>query len=122
MISSTWEIFRAELQRITQVLVNNDFPITLIDSVTSQFMDEKFDSNQPTNCNKVIIYYKNQFTSSSLSEEKRITGIIKKYVHTTQDDKTLDLRIYYQNRKLRSLLISNKTFTKDNSHHVVYKY
>ena len=58
MISSTWEIFHVELQRIRQVLVNNGFPITLIDSVTSKFMEKKFDSNQPTNCNKVIIYYK----------------------------------------------------------------
>ena len=40
-ISSDWAAFHNEVKRIKQVLVNNNFPFSMIDKITSNFINTK---------------------------------------------------------------------------------
>ena len=42
LISSTWQSFTAELTRIKQTLINNNFPLSLVDKIIKNFLDTKF--------------------------------------------------------------------------------
>ena len=47
-------------------------------------------------------------TNTYKMEEKKLRKIIEKYVKPTNKEKTIDLRIYYKNRKLKNILMKNK--------------
>ena len=59
-------------------------------------------------------------------EEKQLTSIISKYVKPVEEDNNqVDLRIFYRNKSLKSMLIRNRPTTTSqisNRDHVVYRY
>lgn len=61
IISSTWENLHKELERIKQLLINNNFPIQLIDNTIKNFLNAKFKVNE-TSSNKntnINLYFQN---------------------------------------------------------------
>ena len=60
-ISSNWETFHAEVERLKQMFTNNNFPIKLIDETIKQYFDKKMNgSNEPVNpTNNIQLYYRN---------------------------------------------------------------
>lgn len=62
VICSTWENFHLEVIRIKQLLINNNFPIYLIDKIINNFLKTKFEQNiinkSTSNENIIKIYFK----------------------------------------------------------------
>ena len=69
-----------------------------------------------------MLYHKKQYMSNAQSDEKRLKGAIKKHVIPVQSNTVINMRIFYKNRTLGSLLIYKKTFSKDVSDRVLYRY
>ena len=108
-ICSTWAVFYIDLQRIRQLLVNNHFPIKAVDEEIAKFLNSKF-SDPVQRDNQIVFYYRNQFTSNSHNEEKKLRDVIQKHVLPNQPNTGINLRIFYQNKKLSSLLIKKQIF------------
>ena len=124
-ICSNWTDLTTELQRIKQILVNNNFPNSIIDSSIKSFIDRKMenpiDRNSQEKQETIKLFYKNQMTGTYKMTEKEINQIITQNVKPNSDAK-LKLFIYYKNKKLRQLFIKNNPQKSNESHHVIYKY
>ena len=122
-IASSWQIFHNELENIKQALTNNNFPISLIDKIISKFLLNKLQDPKGDHKQKIVLYYRNFMTSTYKMEEKKLRKIVEKYVKPTNKEKTINLRIYYKNRKLKNILIKNnhQQPSEDNAR-VVYSF
>lgn len=123
-VTSSWELFHLEVQRIRQVLVNNNFPISIIDSQIQKFLDSKFDRGEARarTTDEVRLFYRGQFSSNYKNEERELKQAVRRNVAPTDGRKRLNIMIYYRNNKLRSLFICNKMFKSSTNDHVVYQY
>jgi hypothetical protein len=128
-ISSDWNIFHEEIERIKQTLTNNNFPMNLIDNTINKFMKTINDKHRQANDNSgknVSFYYKSQMTSNYKIEEKQLNSIFSTHVKGFTDDVKVKLNIYYKNKKLKDILIKNKlcseNYLKKDEHHVIYQY
>ena len=61
-ISSSFEIFSSELERIRQLFVNNNYPMKVIDECINKFQNKINTNNNDNLENKqsVKLYYENQ--------------------------------------------------------------
>jgi len=124
-ISSNWELFTVEVDRIKQLLTNNNFPMDIIDSTVQEFVNRLNSDNPPTTNNKIKLYYESQMCSNYKIEEKQLRNIINSNVKPNIEDTVISLEIFYRNRKLRNLFIRNKpvkTNEISDRHSVVYRY
>jgi len=127
-VSSDWQTFHEEIDRIKQILTNNNYPMNFIEENVKKFLESKFSHREAGNDtdNKINLYYCNQMTSSYKMEEKRLRKIVEDNITPAHDRDQLSLIIFYRNKKLRNLLISNKPKSTSGNisdrHHVVYQY
>jgi len=126
-ISENWSIFHIEVERIKQLLTNNNFPMTVIDTTINKFIDSKINKFPNTNVSgtKIQLFYRSQMHSAYKSEEKRLQQIISKSIVPARKEDTINLRIYYKCKKVHNLLITNRPITPRSvpeRHHVVYQY
>ena len=124
---STWDSTHQELQRLTQVLVNNGYRNTDITNAIKTAMDKYHSpTSSPNDENNIIkLYYKNHMSTQYREEEQAIKDIVKKNVTPTDPDTTIKLTIYYQSRKTSQLLIKNKEVNKKSAtqeNHVIYEH
>jgi len=125
-ICNDWNNFHQEVLRIKQLLTNNNFPMRVIDDTVNEFLNKVLKPGDfVSDKQEISIYYENQMSSNYKLEEKRIRTIIADNVVPTSDDDRVNLIIYYQNRKLKNLLIKNSPQRNNNiadQHNVVYQY
>jgi len=124
---SNWQIFDEEVQRIKQLLTNNNFPMQLIDNTIRDFISKKLQPSTNSNHqnNNIKFFFRNQMCSNYKVEERRLRKIFFRNVKAASDDSYVSLNIYYKNLKLQNLFIKNKPIsdrpTAQRSH-VVYQY
>ena len=125
-VSSCWDDFHIEVERIKQLLTNNNFPINIIDQALKQFLNKMVSNVHPSpTINNIALYFQGQMCKNYKVEEKHLNSIISKNVKPSNDNDKLKLVIYYKTRKLKELFIKNKPTTSKsiaNRHHVVYAY
>ena len=123
---STYQSLHLEIQRIKQLLTNNNFPMEVIDGEVRKFMDPKYSNmdENPTEKQQIPLYYQNQMNSQYLQEEKSLRKIISNHVAPREDTAEVKLQIYYKSRTLRQLFVKNNPHKVpvDKRSHCVYKY
>ena len=125
--SSTWTQFDAEMRRITQDLVNNNFPQTIIEKTINLLvvkLRKKFmnsDSDDDNTTANIPLYFRT-FDLSSFKKDRKVLGdIVKKHV-TTNSTVKLSIRNYYRPTKLSSCFSLRPHNNSINADHVVYQY
>ena len=102
-------MFDEEVSKIKQCLVNNNFPIKIIDKVVNEFVLKKqtLQQQQVSNSSedKIKLYFENQMWSNYKIDEKQLTEIMKKNVKTVDSDHSIEINIFYKIRKFQSILI-----------------
>jgi len=125
-ISSSWELFIAEIDRIKQLLTNNNFPMQVIDSTIQKFVNNLHSVEPSPAAEKIKLYYESQMCSNYKVEEKQLRNIIHSNVKPNVENSIVVLEIFYRNKKLRNLFIRNKPPSANNDiserHGVVYRY
>ena len=124
-ICCSWQSFHSELERIKQLLSNNNFPMIIIEREIKNFLDTKYKTHIEHNPNNnIILYYKNQMTSLYKQEEKRLKLIINTYTEPIDKNKEIKLIIYYKTRTIKNMFIKNNNYKPDDSKrsHVIYQY
>ena len=122
-ISSTWEIFERDLQRIKQLFINNNYPAKLISDEIDRFIHIK--TQDPTHADKptnIKLHYRNRMSSDYKNEEAKLRKILHTDISPITSNKLI-VNIYYQTSKLHNHLIRSrlKDFTLLDDH-VVYQY
>lgn len=126
-VSSCWDSFHVEVNRIRQLLTNNSFPMALVDRTISNFVNQKFQENPNTDPKKkILLFLENQMSVNYKTEEKQLEQIVQRNIHPVTPTDEIKLIIYYKNRKLKDLFIRNKPriqqVNTSDRHHVVYEY
>ena len=137
-LSSDWENFRIEMQRLRQLFVNNNFPIQIVDDTIDKFKSQnnhiKFirDSEavndthlKESESQKIKLFYRSQMSSYYKQEEQGLKRIIKNRLGPVNKEKQIQLHIYYKSQNLKNLLIKNNVvpdISPEAKSHVVYQY
>ena len=115
-----------EVARIKQ-LCNNNFPMKIIETECSKFMRKHIDLSKdesqvlPTPNTPINLFFRNQMNSQYKQDDFNLKNIISDHV-TPAPGKTVNLHIYYKNRKLQQLFIKNNPHRSTDESHVVYRY
>ena len=111
---STWELFNRELNHIKQLLTNNGYPISFIDSITNKTISayhhrQDRPADQPTADTSTthILYFKNQMSPAYKNDEKTLKTIIHRNIKAKNPDDHVKLVIYYKNPTTKSLVLRN---------------
>lgn len=99
--------------------------MSLIEETIHKFLNVKLENKQQSTepaPNSIKIFYQNQMTSNYKMEELQIKEIIDKNVKPTNSSDSIQLHIFYRNKKLKNLVIKNRYHKPDSDHHVVYQY
>lgn len=125
---SNWNQVHKELERLTNVLINNGFLRSEIQEVINKKMEIWHSNETPPPDDKpppLTLYYKNQMSSAYKEDEKIMKDIIKRGVVSTTPKQSVELVIYYKNKKTSELVIKNnpiKRTTDLKRSSVVYEY
>ena len=127
--SSTWEQIHQEIERSTQVLVNNGYREKDISRLTKRIIDKWYNNNYNNNSlkekNDIVIFYRAFYSSAHQEDERIITKIVMDNVKPVDSNKKVKLQIYYKNKKTSHLLLKNSPDIKSEAlqkSHVVYKF
>ena len=126
---SSWKSLHSELERLSQILVNNGYRNSDINTAINRAVDRWYRQPASNTTEKekenIKIYYRNFMSQDYKTEERIIKDIIYKNVKPTDPGKTLQLTIYYKSMKTSNLLIKNrpvKTKTPLQEDHVIYEH
>ena len=127
-VTRTWKDFDQEIQQVKQLLVNNNFSNTEIDSHINRFIDKKMQTSDTSSQQKpteLKIFYKNQMHQNYKLEERILKEIIYENTKCVNPQEKLTLIIYYKNLKTSNLIMKNNPSPKPptlQQHNVIYMY
>ena len=123
---STWALVHKELERATQVLLNNGFSNKDINRNIKNSVDKWYRGDDKTNDKEeIIIYYRATFSTQHQEEERIMQQIIKRNIKPINPEAKLKLTIYYKNKKASQLLLKNSPKHDENPlnrSHVIYRF
>ena len=125
---SSWTSVHKELERVTQVLVNNGYSNKEISNAITRHLDRWYNPQEPSTSpigQRIKLYYRAYMNTQYRQDEHALRKIITECVKTTDPDDRLDLTIYYQNKKTHNLILKNapKSDTPEiQRSHLVYQY
>ena len=98
----------------------------IIDKTIKSFLDKLFlgENRLREEKNRIKFFFQGQMSSCYKVEEREFSKIVYDHVKPVENNSSINLRIYYRNKKLKHLFIRNKSASKECSsrHHVVYQY
>ena len=91
---------------------------TVSKSLVNKLQDPKRDQKQ-----KIVLYYRTFKSNTYKMEKMKLRDVIEKYVQPSNKERTINLNIYYKNRKLKNILMKNnhEQPSEDNAR-VVYAF
>lgn len=120
-IATSWEILDKELKRITQSLINNDFPQNLIEKHINNILNSLSNNENETTNNKIIFYYQSQVVNEMKVEESKLKSIINKHIKGTNNERVV-IRSFFKPKKLSSCFSTRMLRQEHDSVNVVYQY
>ena len=105
---STWRATNQELNRVSQLLVNNGYAKKDIDDVIKRRLDKFMEPPPPQDTPPTItLFYKNTMTTAHKTDEKILQNIIYKNIKPVNEEAKLKLIIYYKSRRTSNLIMKN---------------
>ena len=121
-VSPTWSVFHQEITNIKQALMNNNFPISIIDKTINSFITNKLNPDTTSTKEIIKLFYKNQMSNNYKQEEKTLRRIIQTHVKPTHMNNEIKPEIFYKIKKLKNLVIKNNCHPRTNDAGVVYQF
>ena len=121
-ISSNWQIFHEEIERITRTLINNDFPQYFIQKTIGRFIDNIMKKKIPdANKKEKIPIYIQSFEADYMKEDqKQFQRLMTE--HTSSETKKIHPSFFYRPFKLSAYFSTRKPLADVYKHHIVYEY
>ena len=132
---SSWPSLHAELKRVRQMLVSNNYSISQIDKCIQDAIEKYVETQKPkvgtirpddtevSTTHK--LYYENSMSQAYKADEKVLRAIVKRHCRTVSAADELKLVVFYRNPKTCSLIMNNNP-TRDRSllkqSNVIYSY
>ena len=124
-VFNTWDEFHKEVDRIKQMLTNNNYPMKLIDNTVKVFLNNKIDPVDKENSDVIKLYFENQMSLNYKQDEHQLKNLIQRQLKPATNNSKISLIIFYKSKTIKNLFIKNKQFSHNDigsRHHVVYQY
>ena len=124
-VSTTWELFNLEVKRIKQLLINNGYSNTFVDTEISKFLS-KVEQNidLPVDVPIKTLYYRNQFHDNYKQDEQIIKRMVRNNI--TAHNCNVKVIVYYKCKRTSSYVMMNNQCAKNKRpltrNHVVYEF
>ena len=119
---STWELFDAELRRIKQILVNNDYPLRIIDDIANKIINSYVNSNNFEKENEIPLYVQLFNVSCMNKESGTLEKIVKEHVTSSSAGTKVKVKSYFRPKKLSSLFSTREKAIDLDRSNCVYKF
>ena len=110
---SSWTTTHTELDRISQILMNNGFSYNDVQQQIKTTLDDWYTTEQrppQNNVEHIKLFYQAIMHTKYKEEEHAIKNIVQRHFTPTDPAKHLQLIIYYKNRKTSNLIMKNNPF------------
>ena len=106
-VSQDWQQFHSEIKRVKQLLINNGYPLTVIDDTIRRYIDSKMSRVEIANGTTHKLFYQNQMTPQYKIDERVLKTIFQEKITCRDPNAKVVLNIYYKNKKVSNLLMKN---------------
>ena len=124
---SSWTSVHQELQRVSQVLVNNGHSSDEIQRCINKQMRNFNETPLPSGNSRppIKLYYRNFMSTAYKADERILKSIVERGVTPTDENDSIKLVIFYKNKKTSNLVMKNNITEVSNDLSrtgVVYEY
>jgi hypothetical protein len=119
-LCSTWTTFDKEVKRITQNLIDNNFPQSYIEKTINKTLDKLY-KNTPSQQEDITTLYFNCVNANEYKKDKKLLNDIAN-THIKKENGRFKISIYYKPRKLSSNFTTRPKKPMLEQHNVVYKF
>ena len=126
---SSWRTTHEEIDRVSQLLVDNGYPFHQVSRVAKRVIDKWYSGQPPAPTveapSPIRIFYRSHMSSSYKTDERIMKNIIRRNVRPCNAAQQLDFVIYYRSKRTSNLLLKNNMTTPPpplQRSHVVYEY
>ncbi|KAG0724373.1 putative uncharacterized transposon-derived protein F52C9.6 [Chionoecetes opilio] len=95
---STWQLMHKEIERFTQVLINNGFSERDINRQTKKIMENWYNPNATKKSEDITIFYRAFFSTAHQEEERIISQIVNRYVKPADPERRIKLVMFAVSR------------------------
>ena len=122
-ICINWKDFHLEVDKIKQILVNNNYPNKIIDNHIKNFLSKKMSGINNTT-NNIKIFYQNQMNDNYKIDERILQDILQNNIKCNNNNEKIKIIFYYKNIKTSNLVIKNNLSStrKLDMTNIVYKF
>ena len=122
--SSSWKAFDSEIKRIRQTLVNNDYPLYIVDSIIKTQLDNKINPKEAQEdvCKQVKFYVNLDNLTSFKNDRRCLNMILKEHVKPIDADTTVRLCGYFKPFKMESCFSTRSKPDTLKTARCVYQY
>ena len=126
-VTTTWNNFHYELEDIKRILIKNNYEENVINNEIRKFLNKKFELNKTEKIEKtnIKLFFKGQYHKNYKQDESVLKKIIRKNLMTIDKNKSIDLIIYYKNKKTHELIMKNNLSNNETDMkktNVIYKF
>ncbi|KAG0729814.1 hypothetical protein GWK47_029573 [Chionoecetes opilio] len=86
---STWQLMHKEIERSTQVLINNGFSERDINRQTKKIMENWYNPNATKKSHDITIFYRAFFSTAHQEEERIISQIVNRNVKPADPERRI---------------------------------
>ena len=97
--SSSWISFNSDINRITQVLVNNGFPLLIVDSIIQRSLHKYMTINADLPKDTITFYVRLSNLHTMKLDERTLSNILHQHVMPTETDQKIKLISYFWAKK-----------------------
>ena len=101
----SWEVLHTEFTRLKRVLVNNNYPLSLVEQVINNILQKSFAENhlEPDSTSRKY-FIELQNLNRFINDTKSLKNIFSKHVLPTDTNVKINIQSFYRPRKIASFL------------------
>ena len=123
--SSDWDAYRNEINRIKQVLADNNYPQRMIEETVNKSLQKHF-SNDVTIRSDPVEFYVQVFSTYSFNKDRNLfnkdRNILKEHLKPVDTNKQIQLNAYFRPCKLGSQFSTRIRMAPIQTSHMVYQF
>ena len=120
---SDWTSFDKEIKRITQELINNNFPQRFIDSTIQKHLCKLYLKKEKDSKKEKICFYLESFNpKNTKNDQKNINKIVNEHIKPKDQNKEIDITLYYRPKKIETYFSTRPNKQTMERHNVVYQF
>ena len=120
--SSDWQICNTELDRIRQVLANNNYPQSMVEEIIRTSLNRYLSPDHSTDIENVELFVQLHNLSTFHNDKKMLRSIVKEHVKPADNNKSIRLHAYFKPFKLKSMFPTRPRKNAPHTSHVVYQF